>query len=186
MCPLEPAEVPAALRGRRVAVLVSGGVAAYKVADLVSRLAQAGCEVRVAMTAAARRFVGAETFHALSGRPVRTDVWAGEVPEPHVELGDWAQLVLVAPATANTLARLAHGQADDLVTPSHWVGLDNYAALAQDPHFAQAVGNTVLYTVLYVPLSILFGFLVFLPFAPALAVISRVLWIHFDRAVDPE
>ncbi|WP_020639248.1 carbohydrate ABC transporter permease [Amycolatopsis balhimycina] len=50
-------------------------------------------------------------------------------------------------------------QADDLVTPSHWVGLDNYAALAQDPHFAQAVGNTVLYTVLYVPLSILFGFL---------------------------
>ena len=116
MCPLEPAEVPAALRGRRVAVLVSGGVAAYKVADLVSRLAQAGCEVRVAMTAAARRFVGAETFHALSGRPVRTDVWAGEVPEPHVELGDWAQLVLVAPATANTLARLAHGQADDLVT----------------------------------------------------------------------
>ena len=50
-------------------------------------------------------------------------------------------------------------QADDLVTPSHWVGLDNYAALAQDPHFAQAVGNTVLYTVLYVPLSVLFGFL---------------------------
>src|SRR3981081_2334721 len=71
MSPLEPTEVPAALRGLRIAVLVSGGIAAYKVADLVSRLTQAGCQVRVAMTAAATRFVGAETFHGLSGRPVR-------------------------------------------------------------------------------------------------------------------
>ena len=116
MSPLEPAEVPAALRGLRVAVLVSGGVAAYKVADLVSRLAQEGCQVRVGMTAAATRFVGAATFRALSGRPVELDLWSGAHPEPHVELGDWAQLILLAPATADVLARVAHGQADDLVT----------------------------------------------------------------------
>jgi len=84
MSPLEPAEVPAALRGLRIAVLVSGGIAAYKVADLVSRLAQAGCEVRVAMTAAAARFVGTPTFRALSGRPVQSDLWGGEVAERYV------------------------------------------------------------------------------------------------------
>jgi phosphopantothenoylcysteine decarboxylase/phosphopantothenate--cysteine ligase len=115
--PLDPAEVPEALRGLRVAVLVTGGIAAYKVADLVSQLVQGGCEVRVAMTASATRFVGAATFHGLSGHPVQTDVWAGGgPPEPHVALGDWAQLALVAPATANVLGRLAGGQADDLVT----------------------------------------------------------------------
>jgi phosphopantothenoylcysteine decarboxylase/phosphopantothenate--cysteine ligase len=113
----ERAEVPTALRGLRIAVLVSGGIAAYKVADLVSRLAQAGCEVRVAMTAAAGRFVGQVTFQGLSGRPVQTDLFApGGAPEPHVELGDWAQVALVAPATADLVARLAHGLADDLVT----------------------------------------------------------------------
>ena len=116
MSPLEPADVPAALRGRRVAVLVSGGIAAYKVADVVSRLVQAGCEVRVAMTAAATRFVGPATFHGLSGRPVQTDLFApAGPPEPHVELGDWAQVALVAPATADLVARLANGHADDLV-----------------------------------------------------------------------
>jgi phosphopantothenoylcysteine decarboxylase/phosphopantothenate--cysteine ligase len=115
--PLEPAEVPAALRGRRIAVLVSGGVAAYKVADLVSRLVQAECQVRVAMTASAARFVGPPTFQGVSGRPVELDLWSGSGhPEPHVELGDWAQLILVAPATANLLAKVAHGHADDLVT----------------------------------------------------------------------
>jgi phosphopantothenoylcysteine decarboxylase/phosphopantothenate--cysteine ligase len=115
--PLERAEVPAAVRGLRVAVLVSGGIAAYKVADLVSQLVQAGCEVRVAMTEAATRFVGPVTFHGLTGRPVQTDLFAPDGPaEPHVELGDWAQLALVAPATADLLARLAHGLAGDLVT----------------------------------------------------------------------
>jgi phosphopantothenoylcysteine decarboxylase / phosphopantothenate---cysteine ligase len=116
MSPLERAEVPPALRGLRVAVLVSGGIAAYKVADLVSQLTQAGCEVRVAMTEAAARFVGPVTFQGVSGRRVQVDLWAGDgAPEPHVELGDWAQVVLVAPATADTLARLAHGRGDDLV-----------------------------------------------------------------------
>jgi phosphopantothenoylcysteine decarboxylase / phosphopantothenate---cysteine ligase len=115
--PIDPAEVPAALRGKRVAVLVSGGIAAYKVADLVSQLGQAGCDVRVAMTPAAARFVGAATFKGLSGNPVQTDLWANAgPPEPHVALGDWAQVALVAPATANLIAKLAGGHADDLVT----------------------------------------------------------------------
>jgi phosphopantothenoylcysteine decarboxylase / phosphopantothenate---cysteine ligase len=114
--PLDPADVPGALHGARIAVLVSGGIAAYKVADLVSRLAQAGCEVRVAMTASAKRFVGAATFQGVSGRPVLTDLFASHgAPEPHVELGDWAQLVVVAPATADLVARIAQGRADDLV-----------------------------------------------------------------------
>jgi phosphopantothenoylcysteine decarboxylase/phosphopantothenate--cysteine ligase len=115
--PLEAVAVPEALHGQRVTVLVAGGIAAYKVADLVSLLVQAGCEVRVGMTAAATRFVGPTTFHGLSGRAVVTDLWAPDgPPEPHVELGDWAQVVLVAPATANTLAKLAGGRADDVVS----------------------------------------------------------------------
>src|SRR5207302_4371444 len=115
--PIDPAEVPAAVRGRRVAVMVSGGIAAYKVADLVSQLLQAGCQVRVAMTAAATRFVGGATFHGLTEQPVQTDLWANTgQAEPHVALGDWAQAVLLAPATANLLAKLAGGHSDDLVT----------------------------------------------------------------------
>ncbi|MFZ0215535.1 MAG: bifunctional phosphopantothenoylcysteine decarboxylase/phosphopantothenate--cysteine ligase CoaBC [Candidatus Dormiibacterota bacterium] len=116
MSPLENVEVPAALGGRRVAVLVSGGIAAYKVADLVSLLTQHGVEVRVGMTEAAARFVGELTLQGLSGRPVTTNLWApGGHPEPHVELGDWADAILVAPATANTLALLAQGRGDDVV-----------------------------------------------------------------------
>jgi phosphopantothenoylcysteine decarboxylase/phosphopantothenate--cysteine ligase len=105
------------MRGRRVAVLMAGGIAAYKVADLVSQLVQGGCEVRVGMSAAATRFVGPTTLHGMSGRPVLTDLWAtGGAPEPHVELGDWAQVVLVAPATANTVAKIAGGGAGDIVS----------------------------------------------------------------------
>ncbi|MDQ6917879.1 MAG: phosphopantothenoylcysteine decarboxylase, partial [Candidatus Dormibacteraeota bacterium] len=115
--PIDPAEVPAAMRGRRVAVLVSGGIAAYKVADLVSQLIQAGCDVKVAMTASAGRFVGAATFMGLTGHSVQGDLFANSgVAEPHVALGDWAQVALVAPATANLIAKLAGGHSDDLVT----------------------------------------------------------------------
>lgn len=117
MSPLDPSTVPPELRGLRIAVLVTGGIAAYKVADLVSRLTQEGVRVRVAMSASAQRFVGAATFQGLSGNPVQTSLWAGGgEAEPHVALGDWAQLTLVAPATANLLARLAGGHSDDLVT----------------------------------------------------------------------
>ena len=95
-----------------------GGIAAYKAADLVRRLREAGAEVRVAMTGNAQRFVGAQTFQALSGQPVRSSLWdaQAEAAMGHLELARWAQRIVVAPATANTLAKLAHGFADDLVS----------------------------------------------------------------------
>ena len=115
--PLDPTPVPEELRGLRVALLVAGGIAAYKLVDLASALTQAGGEVRVAMTASASRVVGAPSFRGVTGNPVLTGLWAADgAPEPHVFLGDWAQLVLVAPATANVIARIAHGQSDDVVT----------------------------------------------------------------------
>ena len=104
--------------GNRVLLCVCGGIAAYKSAELVRRLRDAGAEVQVAMTENAQRFVGAQTFQALSHRPVRTSLWdaQAEAAMGHLELAGWAQRVVVAPATANTLARLAHGLADDLVS----------------------------------------------------------------------
>jgi len=101
----------------RVGLLVSGGIAAYKVVDLASALTQAGCQVRVAMTPAAMRFVGPPSFQGVTGRPVLTGLWPGSgEPEPHVFLGDWAQLLVVAPATANVISRIAAGRSDDIVT----------------------------------------------------------------------
>ena len=97
---------------------VCGGIAAYKAVELVRRLRDAGAEVQVAMTDGALQFVGAPSFQAVSGRPVRSALWdaAAEAAMGHIELARWADLVLVAPATANTLAKLAHGLADDLVS----------------------------------------------------------------------
>jgi phosphopantothenoylcysteine decarboxylase/phosphopantothenate--cysteine ligase len=101
---------------KRIIVGVSGGIAAYKACSVVRQLAEAGHHVRVIPTESALRFVGAATFEALSGEPVHTDVWQ-DVPEvPHVQIGKQADLVVVAPATADTLARAAHGRADDLLT----------------------------------------------------------------------
>lgn len=114
--PFDPAEVPAEVRGKRVVLLVAGGIAAYKVADLSSQLSQAGCQVRVGMTTSAMRFIGAATFHGLTGHPVETSLWDPDSSaEPHVMLGDWGQVILVAPATANLLSRLAAGASADLV-----------------------------------------------------------------------
>ena len=106
------------LSGQHVLLCVCGGIAAYKAADLVRRLRDAGAEVRVAMTGNAQHFVGAATFQALSGQPVRTSLWdeAAEAAMGHIELARWADRIVVAPATANTLAKLAHGFADDLVS----------------------------------------------------------------------
>lgn len=106
------------LQGQRVLLCVCGGIAAYKAAELVRRLRDAGAEVQVAMTDDAQRFVGATTFQALSGRMVRTSLWdeAAEAAMGHIELARWADRVVIAPATANMLARLAHGFADDLVS----------------------------------------------------------------------
>jgi phosphopantothenoylcysteine decarboxylase/phosphopantothenate--cysteine ligase len=95
---------------------VSGGIAAYKAADLLRKLTEAGHDVTVVPTGAALQFVGAPTWAALSHRPVATDVWSGAVDVPHVQLGRQADLVVVAPATADLLARAAHGLADDLLT----------------------------------------------------------------------
>lgn len=98
-----------------VLVGVSGGIAAFKAVALVRELARAGAKVRVAMTPSATRFVGAATFAGITGEPPVTDLWSspGEI---HVTLGAWADVVVIAPATASTLARLAHGIADDAVT----------------------------------------------------------------------
>lgn len=106
------------LDGKRVVVGVCGGIAAYKVADLVSKLRQAGALVDVVLTEHAERFVSALTFSALSQRPVYTTLWepTGEAAARHIELGRDANLLLIAPATANTIARLAHGAADDMLT----------------------------------------------------------------------
>ena len=106
------------LSHQRVVLGVTGGVAAYKACELVRRLRRAGNEVQVVMTRAATRFVGAHSFQALSGRSVRIDLFdpAHEAAMGHIELARWADLLLVAPATADFLARLAHGRADDLLT----------------------------------------------------------------------
>lgn len=97
---------------------MSGGIAAYKAAELTRRLRGAGAQVRVVMTPAAQAFVGPLTFQALSGNPVRVDILdpAAEAGMDHIELARWADLVLVAPATADLMARLAMGLADDLLT----------------------------------------------------------------------
>ncbi|MCK9539017.1 bifunctional phosphopantothenoylcysteine decarboxylase/phosphopantothenate--cysteine ligase CoaBC [Dokdonella sp.] len=106
------------LAGVRVLLGVGAGIAAYKAADLVRRLRDAGAEVRVVLTANAAHFVNAATFQALSGHPVRDSLWdeSAEAAMGHIELARWADEVLIAPATAGLLARLAQGQADDLLT----------------------------------------------------------------------
>ena len=115
--PLDTTPVPDELRGLRFALLVSGGVAAYKIVDLASALTQAGCDVRVAMTASAQRFVGAPTFQGVTGNSTVTSLWSADgSAEPHVFLGDWAQVILIAPATANVIGRIAQGRSDDIVT----------------------------------------------------------------------
>ncbi len=108
----------AQLTGQHILLGVCGGIAAYKAADLVRRLRDADALVRVVLTANAERFVGAPTFQALSGEPVRTSLWDAhaEAAMGHIELARWATTVLIAPASANTIARLAHGMADDLLT----------------------------------------------------------------------
>jgi phosphopantothenoylcysteine decarboxylase/phosphopantothenate--cysteine ligase len=101
---------------KRIVVGVSGGIAAYKACSVVRQLVEAGHRVRVIPTESALRFVGAATFEALSGEPVHTDVWQDVQEVPHVQIGKQADLVVVAPATADVLARAAHGRADDLLT----------------------------------------------------------------------
>ncbi len=106
------------MQGKRILLGVTGGIAAYKSPDLVRRLRERGAEVQVVMTAAAGEFITPMTFQAVSGRSVRTDLWdpAAEAAMGHIELARWAELIVIAPATAGFLARLATGQADDLLS----------------------------------------------------------------------
>ena len=101
---------------KRIIVGVAGGIAAYKACSVVRQLSEAGHDVRVIPTESALRFVGAATFEALSGHPVRTGVFEDVDEVPHVRLGQEADLVVVAPATADLLARAVAGRADDLLT----------------------------------------------------------------------
>ncbi len=119
-----------ALNGRRVLLCVGGGISAYKACEVARLCGKAGAEVRVALTAAAQRFVTALTFQALTGRPASTDLFDAqqELAAGHIALADWAELAVVAPATADLLAKLRIGAADDVVTatllavePSRWL-----------------------------------------------------------------
>ena len=106
------------LTGKRILLGITGGIAAYKAAELTRLLVKAGADVRVAMTEAATRFVGTATLQALSGQPVWTDLWDARVPDAmgHIELSRDRELIVVAPATADFMAKLAHGLADDLLS----------------------------------------------------------------------
>ncbi len=106
------------LNNSSILVCVCGGIAAYKVCDVVSKLAQAKARVTVAMTKEAQNFVGPTTFQALTANTVYTDLWTpleGKDPQ-HIRLAQTAELILVAPCTGNMLAKMAHGLADDLVS----------------------------------------------------------------------
>jgi phosphopantothenoylcysteine decarboxylase / phosphopantothenate---cysteine ligase len=112
----EAGDTPAVLAGRRVVLGVTGGIAAYKAVDLCRRLVDAGCHVTPVLSEDATRFVGEVTFSALASERVRSSLWEDTDPIPHTRLGQTADLVLVAPATARLIARYAHGLADDLLT----------------------------------------------------------------------
>lgn len=106
------------LKGKRILLGITGGIAAYKAAELVRLLVRAGADVRVAMTEAATRFVTPLTFQALSGQPVWSDLWDARVPDSmgHIELSRDRELIVVAPASADFMAKVAHGLADDLLS----------------------------------------------------------------------
>lgn len=108
------------LSGKRIILGVTGGIAAYKAVFLLREFQKAGAEVRVVMTSSATRFVGIETFSSLTRYDVAVDVFSGESPgkswTKHVQLGEWADLFIVAPCTANTLSKIAQGQSDNMLT----------------------------------------------------------------------
>lgn len=104
------------LNGRRVLLAVTGGVAAYKSAYLARRLVEAGAEVRVAMSSTAQEFVGPQTFAAITGETPHVDLFGQLSVSPHTELARWAEIVIVAPATAATISRAANGLSEDLIS----------------------------------------------------------------------
>lgn len=126
------------LADKRILLGISGGIAAYKSADLVRRLTERGADVRVVMTAGAQEFVRPMTYQALSGNPVHTDLLDpdAEAAMGHIELAKWAELILIAPASAQVMAKLAAGMADDLLST---LCLASEARLAIAPAMNQAM-----------------------------------------------
>ena len=119
------------MNGRELVIGVTGGIAAYKSAELVRQLRRQGAEVRVVMTAAATGFVTPLTFQALSGQPVHTELLDAnaEAAMGHIELARWADVLLVAPATADFIARMVAGRADDLLA-AIYLACDSRVAIA--------------------------------------------------------
>jgi phosphopantothenoylcysteine decarboxylase/phosphopantothenate--cysteine ligase len=111
-----PGDLTRALRGRSVVLCVTGGISAYKAVEVCRRLVDAGAHVAPVLTDDAQQFIGATTFSALASEPARTSLFAGPEPIPHTRLGQGADLVVVAPATAKVIGKYAHGISDDLVT----------------------------------------------------------------------
>lgn len=107
------------MKGKHIAIGVTGSVAAYKAAELASRLKHEGAEVYVIMTSNAMEFVGPSTFRSLTGNPVLSKMFSKENvfgPSPHIGIGDWMDVLVIAPATANIIGKIANGIADDLLT----------------------------------------------------------------------
>src|SRR6478736_6283669 len=106
------------MKGKKILLCVTGGIAVYKAAALTSKLVQAGAQVKVILSASAEKFVTPLTFQALSRNEVYIDTFDEKNPRviAHIDLADWADLILVAPATANTIAKLAAGIADNMIT----------------------------------------------------------------------
>jgi phosphopantothenoylcysteine decarboxylase/phosphopantothenate--cysteine ligase len=128
------------LQGRKVLLGVTGSIAAYKSPDIVRRLKEQGAEVRVVLTASAEKLVSPTVFHAVSGEEVRGDIWdeKAEAAMGHIELAKWADTILIAPATANVIAQLAAGSAENLLTT---LVLASEAELALSPSMNQAMWN---------------------------------------------
>ncbi len=128
------------LKGRKVLLGVTGSIAAYKSPDIVRRLKEQGAQVRVVLTASAEKLVSPTVFQAVSGEPVRGDIWdeKAEAAMGHIELAKWADYILIAPATANVIAQLASGSADNLLTT---LVLASDAQLALAPSMNQAMWN---------------------------------------------
>ena len=130
-------------RSPKVLLGVSGGIAAYKACEVLRGLQKAGCEVRVAMTESATRFVGTVTFEALTGHAVATDVFTyRESSIPHISLSEWADVILVVPATGNVMAKAAHGIADDCLSATMLAGAGKLLfAPAMNVHMWQAAAT---------------------------------------------
>ncbi len=126
------AQQPNKLKGRKILLGISGGIAAYKAADLASKLTGAGAAVRTIMTENACKLIAPITLEAVTGQPVYTSMWQGpqDFKIGHVQIADWADLVVAAPATANLIAKVAGGICDDLLTTTLCVCWDKPVLLA--------------------------------------------------------